>query len=96
MDFFLSCYLYLLPLPYQYIVSGQMGAPIKLQLHPAPQSSDLMLGVIDANCAIADDGTLTGRWQSSIGTNGIFRARRYQDLAASGGEELRRSNVFIS
>lgn len=81
---------------YQYIVSGQMGAPIKLQLHPAARAPNVMLGVIDANCSIAEDGTLTGRWQSSIGTNGVFSARRYEDPAIAGSGKPTRKSVFVS
>lgn len=81
---------------YQYIVAGHVGAPIKLQLRPAAQSQNIMLGVIDANCSVSEDGTLIGRWQSSIGTNGIFRARRYEDPAITGSTKPERRNVFVS
>ncbi|MCR6655606.1 MAG: toll/interleukin-1 receptor domain-containing protein [Opitutus sp.] len=80
---------------YQYIISGQMGAPIKLQLHPTEHTSNLLLGVIDAQCVV-QDGTLTGRWQSSLGTNGVFRAKRYEDPASSEKGGRKRNHAFIS
>ena len=81
---------------YQYVISGQVGAPTKLRLNPASHVPNVSLGVIDAQCSLSTEGILRGTWKSSIGTNGIFEARRYVEQINEDPAKPKRTNVFIS
>lgn len=80
---------------YQYKVNGEMGKPIKFRLVPMPESFHLELGFVDVICKIDEHDQLVGKWNSSIGTNGVFSARRYSDTEAA-AEKKARKHVFIS
>ena len=81
---------------YNYAVSGVAGEPIKFKLQPRTNSPATMLGVLDVTCTIDKDGLLTGRWQSSIGTNGVFHVRRYKDPDTDNTSKPERTSVFMS
>ncbi len=80
---------------YQYVLSGHLSTPIRLVLHPVRHSS-LLLGVIEANASLNEAGILVGRWQSSIGTSGVFETRRYEEPANQANINIKRTTVFIS
>lgn len=63
---------------YEYRFTGTAQEGVALKLTPYKQSGNLRLGVVQAVCTIEDDGTLTGRWRSEVGTEGVFKARRHQ------------------
>lgn len=81
---------------YAYTIWGEVGANIRLQLRPLVELRGQIFGVIDVTCSIGEGGVLEGTWQSSIGTNGVFSARRYQDANAVDSGVVRPKNVFVS
>jgi len=79
---------------YEYLATGTAGENLSLQLVPGRQSGGISLGVVHVVGSLGADGALTGRWTSSIGTQGIFRGARYNNEALV--SELPKSNsVFI-
>lgn len=79
----------------QYVISGNYGAPIRIRLNPA-EGSNGSFGVVDAVCSVAEDGTLTGRWATTAGTNGAFTARRYEDPTERTTVKPKRTSAFVS
>jgi len=63
---------------YEYTINGLIKEGLSLRLIPGRQSGGLNLGVVQALCSIEDDGSLSGRWKSDIGTEGAFTARRFE------------------
>jgi len=62
---------------YEYIISGDVGDQISLNLVPGRQTGGLALGNVQVVGALQPDGLFTGRWKSDIGTEGVFRATRF-------------------
>jgi len=82
---------------YQYSISGEIGPPIRLHLRPMTEASPyFQLGVIEAQCALGADGLVRGRWQSTIGTNGAFTLRKYEENKAAPSRGAEQRLVFIS
>ena len=80
----------------QYAIIGEAGPPTTFQLSPIRQIQDLTYGVITVSCSLVHDELITGRWQSTTGTNGAFTARRYKDPALDQTWKAEHKNVFIS
>lgn len=61
---------------YEYEIQGVgKGVDFFFFLTPSPNQS-LQLGTIQASCRLTDTGELVGQWTSSLGTAGVFTARR--------------------
>lgn len=67
---------------YKYALEGIVGQQAKFSLTPLPNQPNVNLGIINAIVALQVDGSIKGRWSSSIGTNGVFTAKPYQQDAA--------------
>lgn len=64
---------------YEYSIQGiTKGESYSFFLTPRP-GQNFQLGTIQAQCAMNERGELAGKWTSSIGTAGLFSARRPED-----------------
>lgn len=66
---------------YKYEATGYLtdDNSISLDLNPIWQSGGINLGNAKVIATLKPDGTLSGRWQSNIGTEGIFIATKFDD-----------------
>lgn len=79
---------------YEYKVTGTASATLSLQLVPGRQSGGIFLGNVSVVGSLQKDGRLSGRWQSTIGTQGVFEGKRFN--ASQLSVELPKPNsVFI-
>lgn len=79
---------------YEYSIQGKAASEMSLRLVPVRKSGNFNLGSVQAICSIDDDGQLTGRWKSDIGTEGIFLATRFSTKKL--GPDLPKTNsVFL-
>jgi len=79
---------------YEYHVIGEASVPLTLNLSPGRRRGHIELGHVKVICSMDSRGELQGRWQSEIGTEGVFRAKReaHSDLV----KELPENNsVFL-
>jgi len=67
---------------YEYVISGNVGDQISMHLVPGRQTGGLALGNVQVVGALQPDGVFTGRWKSDIGTEGVFRATRFEQKLA--------------
>lgn len=88
--------------PYAYEIVGQAGSPHRLllkslgPLHPLPDSLQLILGDLQVEAFCNSSDSLTGKWKSSIGTNGTFAARRFKsDTNQEVDKATALKNVFL-
>lgn len=80
---------------YEYSFEGTAGDSLSVHMTPVRQSNPLFeLGVVQAVATISGDGKLSGRWRSSIGTEGILMATRFEGSALS-GELPNNNSVFL-
>lgn len=65
---------------YEYTINGSFkDNTFSMQLQPGRKSStNFTLGVVQAVGKLEADGSLLGRWKSTIGTEGIFTAKRFE------------------
>ncbi len=63
---------------YEYIISGNVGDNLSMNLSPGRQTGGLALGNVQVVGALKADALLVGRWKSDIGTEGVFRATRFE------------------
>jgi len=63
---------------YRYALTGVAGVGAKFTLTPLPNQPHVVLGTINAIVAPLKDGSIKGRWASSLGTNGVFTAKRHE------------------
>jgi hypothetical protein len=63
---------------YEYTINGAIKEGVSLRLISGRQSGGLNLGIVQAVCRIEEDGSLSGRWKSNIGTERAFTARRFE------------------
>ena len=66
---------------YKYRVIGTVSDNLSLSLTPVWQSGGINLGNAVVIASLLDDGSLTGRWSSDIGTEGIISATKHNDEA---------------
>jgi predicted nucleotide-binding protein len=79
---------------YEYLVSGEASDSLSLHLHPSGTYSPINLGNVNVVGSIDAVGNLTGRWRSTIGTDGIFKVKKFN--ADKLESDLPKSNsVFI-
>lgn len=80
---------------YEYSFAGTAADSLSLQMVPLRQSNGLFeLGEVLAVSTLSADGRLSGRWRSSIGTEGVFTATRFEGASLS-GELPKRNSVFL-
>jgi hypothetical protein len=60
---------------FEYTVQGTAGEEASFELIPSSNPSNLVLGKITAVARLQED-ELVGKWRSSIGSEGVFTARR--------------------
>lgn len=79
---------------YEYHLSGTAEENLSFKLTPGRQSRGLTLGAVQVVCTLESDGSLAGRWRSDIGTEGAFKATRFESkqLAA---ELPKHNSVFL-
>lgn len=63
---------------YEYKLSGTANYPdVSIILTPQKGNNPLLtLGNVEVNGKIDDKGEMKGRWKSSVGTEGIFKAHK--------------------
>lgn len=78
---------------YEYVLEGTVADVLSARMVPARQStSAFSLGVVQVICSMDAEDSLSGRWKSEIGTEGILSAKRSKPLASA----LPKSNsVFL-
>lgn len=79
---------------YEYFITGEASEPLSLRLQPGRTYGPISLGTLSIVGTLDDNGLLSGRWQSTIGTDGIFSAKRFDSVQLS--SDLPKTNsVFI-
>lgn len=68
---------------YEYQLSGVRGESLSLRLVPIRSSGAMQLGQLQVVGSIQTDGSLAGRWKSTIGTEGIFNVKRFNAPTAT-------------
>lgn len=63
---------------YEYTVSGSAEQNFSAFLTPGNAPSRIALGRVQVLGSIDANGTLSGRWKSDIGTEGIFTAKKFE------------------
>ena len=61
---------------YEYSVSGSASDSLSLNLVPVRASGPMNLGTIQAIGSLQSDGLLSGRWKSTVGTEGVFELKK--------------------
>jgi hypothetical protein len=61
---------------YEYNIDGVVTPDLSLTLTPGKHSPQLRLGIVQVKGRLLDKDTLTGRWKSDVGTEGVFNAKR--------------------
>lgn len=81
---------------YKYVIDGQIKPTIKIHMKPLSKYPHVIFGSINSDCELIDINTMLGKWQSSVGTQGIFKIRRYDGQGS--GDALKKlcKNIFIS
>jgi len=79
---------------YEYLVSGVAGETLSLSLTPGRQSGGINLGSITVLASVDGEERLTGRWKSTIGTQGIFTAKRFE-LSTLARSLPKNNSVFL-
>jgi predicted nucleotide-binding protein len=67
---------------YEYQLSGVRGESLSLRLIPIRNYGAIQLGELQIMGSIQTDGSLSGRWKSTIGTEGIFSVKRFDAPSA--------------
>ena len=63
---------------YEYRLTGSVGAQLSLNLVPARTYGSIRLGTLQVVGTLQADGSLSGRWRSTIGTEGVFTVKRHE------------------
>lgn len=79
---------------YEYAVTGNVTDTLSFQLAPRKNPNQLRLGAIRGVAQLADSNTLKGRWNSEIGTEGAFNAKR-SDFSNLARDMPKSNSVFI-
>lgn len=61
---------------YEYVLAGQAAELVSLRLTPSRAYAHMNLGMLQILGSLTPDGSLSGRWKSSIGTEGTFTMHR--------------------
>src|SRR5262245_19354887 len=68
---------------YEYVLSGMAAEPLSLKLTPSRSQGQINLGTLQVVGSLTADGALSGRWRSTIGTEGVFTVRRHDSPVQS-------------
>lgn len=80
---------------YEYIITGVIKEDgISLRLLPGRHTGGLQLGIVQAVCRLEEDGSISGRWKSDIGTEGIFTAQKHETKKLA--SELSKKNSVMN
>jgi predicted nucleotide-binding protein len=79
---------------YEYRLSGAPAEPLSLQLVPSRTYGSIQLGTLQIVGSLQADGSLSGRWRSTIGTEGIFLVKRH-DAPSEIAQLPSRNSVFL-
>ena len=79
---------------YEYDLSGKATEPLSLRLTPARAQRSANVGALQIIGSLTGDGALSGRWKSTIGTEGIFTVRRYES-AVQATPLPKQNSVFL-
>jgi Predicted nucleotide-binding protein containing TIR-like domain len=63
---------------YEYRLNGSASEPLSLHLVPARTYGSIQLGTLQVVGTLQADGSLSGRWKSTIGTEGVFTVTRHE------------------
>lgn len=63
---------------YEYNLVGVASEQLSLRLTPARGQGHVNLGALQIVGSVTKDGELSGRWKSSIGTEGVFAIKRFE------------------
>lgn len=79
---------------YEYSIEGIQENGLSLNLVPGRRDSHIELGRVRVICNLNAEKKLVGRWESEIGTSGIFTAEKFDEAEMK--EELPNNNsVFL-
>lgn len=79
---------------YTYNVAGEASSNVALEMKPISHSGNMVLGSVKVVASLESKNKLSGQWRSTIGTEGIFVAERFNKSKIS--EQLPSTNsVFI-
>lgn len=68
---------------YEYLIQGQVSdeGVLSARLVPGAKSQPMIqLGVVQVVCSVDANGEMHGRWKSEIGTEGILRGTRFENV----------------
>lgn len=79
---------------YEYSIEGTSDNGLSLTLLPGRRDGHINLGRVRVIGSLTDQKSLLGRWESEIGTSGVFTAEKFDDSAIK--NELPHNNsVFL-
>ncbi|MEJ0865696.1 nucleotide-binding protein [Klebsiella pneumoniae] len=79
---------------YEYSISGKIDENLFIELTPGNRNPMVMLGKVTVICSLINNNKLRGKWRSSIGTEGVFNAEKFDESELK--TELPESNsVFL-
>jgi predicted nucleotide-binding protein len=79
---------------YEYRLSGSVSEPMSLHLVPARTYGSIQQGTLQVVGSLQSDGTLSGRWKSTIGTEGVFTVSRHQSQSET-AQLPKQNSVFL-
>lgn len=79
---------------YQYNINGTANSELIFQLTPGLNPSGLRLGIVQVRCTSISDTSMSGQWQSNVGTSGSFNATKSTPLVKQSGP-AKDNSVFI-
>ncbi|MBK0089459.1 TIR domain-containing protein [Erwinia sp. S59] len=79
---------------YEYLIEGSADNGLSLNLIPGRKDAHINLGRVRVICNLNAEKKLVGRWESEIGTSGVFIAEKFDETEMK--EELPHKNsVFL-
>jgi predicted nucleotide-binding protein len=79
---------------YEYSLTGVTGEQLSLRLTPARSQGTMNLGTLQVVGSITNEGAISGRWKSTIGTEGVFTVKRF-DNAVQAAALPTQNSVFL-
>lgn len=79
---------------YEYLIEGNAENGLSLSLTPGRRDSHIEIGRVRVICHLNAEKKLVGRWESEIGTSGVFTAEKFDEEEMK--DELPHNNsVFL-
>lgn len=66
---------------YEFTFKGKASIPLILTMYPTQKSKNIGIGTANVTCSLDAQGVLFGKWKTSIGTAGTFRARKDSNIS---------------